>query len=111
MVSASIIVVAVHVCSPIRREALVVLHVFAELGSVDLVRLKIAHGKVKGREGVKWSREAFITKIQQLKELADELKSLNDELRTFKYTIPNLGWMSISNFEPTISMMRPQDAP
>jgi hypothetical protein len=77
-------------------------------GSVDLVRLKIDHGKVKGKEGVKWSREAFVTKIQQLKELADELKSLNDELRTFKYTIPNLGWMPSSNFESTMSMMRPQ---
>ena len=63
---------------------------------------------MKGKEGVKWSREAFVTKIQQLKELADELKSLNDELRTFKYTIPNLGWMPSSNFEPTMSMMRPQ---
>jgi hypothetical protein len=77
-------------------------------GSVDLVRLKIDRGKVTGRDGVKWSRDDFVAKIGRLKEVAEELKSLNDELRTFKYTIPNLGWMSLSNFEPTIRMMRPQ---
>jgi hypothetical protein len=77
-------------------------------GSVDLVRLKIAGGEVTGRDGVKWSRDDFNAKIGGLKEVAEELKSLNDELRTFKYTIPNLGWMPISNFELTMSMMRPQ---
>jgi hypothetical protein len=30
-------------------------------GSVDLVRLKIDHGKVKGREGVKWSRDCALS--------------------------------------------------
>jgi hypothetical protein len=77
-------------------------------GSVDLVRLKITGGEVTGRDGVKWSRNDFVAKIGRLKEVAKELKSLNDELRAFKYTIPNLGWVSISNFEPTMGMMRPQ---
>jgi hypothetical protein len=69
-------------------------------GSVDLVHLKIDHGKVTGRDGVKWSRDDFGAKIQQLDKLAEELGSLNGELRTFKYTIPDLGWMPSSNFEP-----------
>jgi hypothetical protein len=69
-------------------------------GSVDLVRLKkIARGKVTGGEGVKWSRDEFVAKIGRLKEVAEELKSLNNELRTFKYTISNLGWMTSGNFE------------
>jgi hypothetical protein len=63
-------------------------------GSVDLVRLKLDHGKVTGRDAVKWSRDDFREKIQQLHKLAEELKSLNSELRTFKYTIPNLGTMN-----------------
>jgi hypothetical protein len=77
-------------------------------GSVDLVRLKIDAGKVKGKDGVTWSRDDFAAKVQRLNELAEELKSLNRELQTFTYTIPNLGWMPISNFEPTMGMTRPQ---
>jgi hypothetical protein len=34
-------------------------------------------------------------------KLAEELKALNGELGSFKYTIPNLG-------EPTMMMMRPE---
>jgi hypothetical protein len=65
-------------------------------GSVDFVRLKVDGGKVTGRDGVKWSREDFRSKIQQLEKLAEELRSLNGELQNFKYTI----WMTSSNFEP-----------
>jgi hypothetical protein len=57
-------------------------------GSVDLVRLKVDHGKVTGRDGFTWSHDCFVTKIQRLEKLAEELKSLNRELRTFTYTIP-----------------------
>jgi hypothetical protein len=78
-------------------------------GSVDLVRLRIDHGKVTGGDGVKWSREDFVTKIQRLKGLAAELKSLNGELRTFKYTIPNLSWMP-SSFEPAVYPRLPSAA-
>jgi hypothetical protein len=78
-------------------------------GSVDFVRLKVDRGKVTGRDGVKWSREDFRSKIQQLDKLAEELRSLNGELQKFKYTITNLGWMtSNSNFEP---MMSPRGVP
>jgi hypothetical protein len=62
-------------------------------GSVDLVRLKIDGGEVRGKNGVKWSQVDFGEKIQRLNKLADELESLNRELRTFKYVIPDLGWM------------------
>jgi hypothetical protein len=75
-------------------------------GSVDLVYRKIGGGEVKGGDAVTWSSDNFNTKIQRLGKLAEELKSLNDELRTFKYTIPNLGWMASSNFEPTMSTLR-----
>jgi hypothetical protein len=57
-------------------------------GSVDLVRLKNVGGELRGKGGVKWSRDDFGEKIQRLNELADELESLNRELRTFKYVIP-----------------------
>jgi hypothetical protein len=77
-------------------------------GSVELVRLKIDRGEVTGREGVKWSRGDFVAKIRRLRELAEELKSLNGQLQTFKYTIPNLGWMPSSNFE---GMMSPRGIP
>ena len=77
-------------------------------GSVDLVQRRIGKGEVKGGDAVTWSADDFNAKIQQLDKLAEELRSLNDELGTFKYTIPNLGWMPSSNlfFDPT--MMRPQ---
>jgi hypothetical protein len=77
-------------------------------GSVDLVRLKIDRGKVQGKNGVKWSQVAFGEKIQRLNKLADELESLNRELRTLKYAIPDLGWMPSGNFE---GMMSPQGIP
>ena len=76
-------------------------------GSVDLVRLKIDGGKVKGKDGVTWSRDDFAAKIQQLKELAEDLKSLNGELQTFTYTIPNFGlWVpsSIGTWMPAVRM-------
>jgi hypothetical protein len=63
-------------------------------GSVDLVRLGVNSGRVTGRDGNTWSHDDFATKIQQLNKLTEELKSLNSELRTFKYTIPNLGLMN-----------------
>jgi hypothetical protein len=70
-------------------------------GSVDLVLHKVRGGEVKGKGGVTWSRDAFDAKIQRMDKLAEELKSLNGELRTFKYTIPDqLGWMPSSYFEP-----------
>jgi hypothetical protein len=73
-------------------------------GSVNVVR----HGKGTGE---KWSREAFGAKIEQLDKLIEELRALNDELRDFKYTIPGLGWMPTSNFDPTMGMMRPRGIP
>jgi hypothetical protein len=76
-------------------------------GSVDLVQRKIAKGEVTGGNAITWSTDDFNAKIQRLDKLAEELRSLNDELGTFKYTIPNLGWMTTSNFEPTMSKMRP----
>lgn len=72
-------------------------------GSID-----VRHGKATE---VKWSRDAFAAKIEQLDKLADELRALNGELRTFKYTIPDLGWMPTSNFEPTMGMMRHRGIP
>jgi hypothetical protein len=77
-------------------------------GSVDLVRLKLNKGKVQGKDGVTWSRSDFTEKIQRVNMLAEELSALNGELRTFTYTISNLGWMPSSNFEPTMGMMRPR---
>jgi hypothetical protein len=77
-------------------------------GSVELVRLKLDEGKIKGKDGVTWSRNDFAEKIQRANELADELKALNGELRTFTYTISNLDWITSTNFEPTMGMMRPQ---
>jgi hypothetical protein len=75
-------------------------------GSVELVRLKIDGGKVKGRESkITWSQKDFREKTQRLDTLAEELKALNGELQTFKYEIPpNLGWSATVNFEPTMSM-------
>jgi hypothetical protein len=76
-------------------------------GPVELVRLKLDEGKVKGKDGVTWSRNDFAEKIQRANELANELKALNGELRTFTYTI-SMDWISNSNFEPTITSLRPQ---
>jgi hypothetical protein len=76
-------------------------------GSVDLVRLRIDRGKVTGRDGVTWSRDEFAAKIQYLNALAEELRSLNGELRTFN-TIPDLGWMPSGSFEPMY--LRPMSA-
>jgi hypothetical protein len=70
-------------------------------GSVDLVRLRIDHGKVTGRDAVKWSRDDFVEKSRRLKELAVELKALNSELQTFKYTTTDIGWITSQNFFPT----------
>ncbi len=79
-------------------------------GSVELVRLRINQGKVTGRDGVRWSRDDFAAKIQRMKELAGELKSLNGELQTFRYAIPNLGWMPASNFDPVFRPRNPSAA-
>jgi hypothetical protein len=64
-------------------------------------------GKVTGRDGVTWSRDEFAAKIQYLNALAEELRSLNGELRTFN-TIPDLGWMPSGSFEPMY--LRPMSA-
>src|SRR5262249_26451907 len=39
-------------------------------GSVHLRRLRVDHGKVKGKEGQKWSHDDFVSKISRLKEVA-----------------------------------------
>jgi hypothetical protein len=79
-------------------------------GSVDFVRIRIDKGKVTGKEGAKWSLDNLREKIRGLDKLAEELKSLNGELQTFKYEIPaNLSWMTSANFEPT--MMQPHGMP
>ena len=67
-------------------------------GSVDLVRLKVTGGKVTGKDAIKWSSDDFLSKTKQMDELVGESKSLNGELRNFKYTIPNFGWIPSSNF-------------
>jgi hypothetical protein len=69
-------------------------------GSVDLVHLGVKSGRVTGRDGDTWSRGDFATKIQQMDKLTGDLKALNGELRTFKYTIPDLGWMNTDSFMP-----------
>jgi hypothetical protein len=70
-------------------------------GSVDLVRHSINQGKVTGRDADTWSRDDFVGKIRRLKELAEELKTLNGELQTFKYTTTDIGWITSQNFVPT----------
>ena len=66
-------------------------------GSVDLVRLKIDKGEVRGKNGVQWSKGAFKEKTQRLNNLADELELLNRELRTFKYVIIGAGMRFAAN--------------
>jgi len=39
-------------------------------GSVDLVRLKIDQGEVRGKDGVKWSKDDFGEKIERSNKLA-----------------------------------------
>jgi hypothetical protein len=58
-------------------------------GSVNLVRLKIEAGEVRGKDGIKWSQDQFKQKTRQLDKLADDLAALNGELRTFRYSIPD----------------------
>jgi len=70
-------------------------------GSVELVRLKITDGKITGRDAIPWSYQDFEAKIQQTNVLTEELETLNGELRSFKYSVPNVGWMSTDFFTPT----------
>lgn len=77
-------------------------------GSVDLVRLKIDRGELRGKDGVKWAQVDFEEKIQRLNKLADELESLNRELRTFNYAFQDLGWTPSGDFE---GMMSPRGIP
>src|SRR5262249_4490763 len=53
-------------------------------GSVHLKRLRVDRGKIKGKEGQKWSHDDFVRKISRLKEVETELRAVNDELRTVK---------------------------
>ena len=81
-------------------------------GSVDLVRLKIDKGELQGKNGVKWSKVDFGEKIQRLNKLADELESLNRELRTFKFAIPDLSWVGtgIARRTTLLEMIRAERA-
>jgi hypothetical protein len=80
-------------------------------GSVVFVHLKNVKGEVRGKDGVKWSQDDFGEKIQRLNKLADELESLNRELGTLKYVIPDLGWISGWMPSPFEGMMSPQGSP
>lgn len=67
-------------------------------GSVDLKRLKLDRGEVKGRDQ-SWTHEHFIKKILQSREVAEKLRSLTKELREIKIEIPrgNLSWLWATN--------------
>lgn len=68
-------------------------------GSVDLKRLTVDHGKVKGREGKSWTHEDFTKKILRSRGVAEKLRSLTKELREIKIEIPrgNLSWLLTTN--------------
>jgi hypothetical protein len=70
-------------------------------GSVGLVR----HGKATGD---KWSLTNITSKTNDMDKVAEELKALNGELRTFTYTISNLDWITSTNFDPTMGLLRPR---
>jgi hypothetical protein len=59
-------------------------------GSVELV----PHGKAKGKDAVTWSHKDFGAKRLRLNQLTEELSSLKNELKSFKYALPNFSLMS-----------------
>ncbi len=61
------------------------------------------HGKATGD---KWSLTDLTAKTNNMDKVAAELTALNGKLRTFTYTISNLDWMTSTNFEPTMGMIR-----
>jgi hypothetical protein len=81
-------------------------------GSVDFVRLQVRDGKVTGRNAINWSKGAFSTKISQLKEVAKELQSMNENLRAVKITIPtgDLSWMTDDPFTANFTRRVPSGA-
>jgi hypothetical protein len=69
-------------------------------GSVDIVRLKLDGGELKGKGAVNWAENKFREKIKELDGLATELASLREELKIYKIEIPNAGWMSTDFMQP-----------
>lgn len=67
-------------------------------GSVDLKRLMVDHGKVKGRGGKSWTYENFTKMILRSRGVAEKLRSLTKELREIKIEIPSgdLSWLTMN---------------
>jgi hypothetical protein len=78
-------------------------------GSVKIGYMTVDRGGVKGEDPIIWSLNDWAGKTKELTRLADELRNFQKELKTIKIQIPDLGFLSISNWDeqsPTIQSLR-----
>src|SRR5262249_914678 len=69
-------------------------------GSVELARLKLEGGELKGESPSTWTQDNFKTKLARLRNLTERVQSITKDLSTFTIQIPNAGWMSVDSYQP-----------
>jgi hypothetical protein len=69
-------------------------------GSVELARLKLEGGALKGQGPSTWTQDNFKTKTERLRNLTRQVQIMTAGLSTFKIPIPHAGWMSVDSFQP-----------